>query len=889
MQRLSIIPGFIIIFLIGVSISCSVEKNTVTSRNFHNLTSHYNIYYNGYESYKKGLDQAHKTYRNDYTQLLPLFYYVDESVQSSVNADMKRAIDKATKVITFHSITAKPKVKEGDQSLKQKNFYEKNEYNKWVDDAYLLMGKSYMYQGEFFLAIETFKHVVSTFPDEDVRFLAMAWLARANIMINELKEAQRIIVALSDDTEFPEDYLLELYTTRADYFIQTENYSAAIENLKLALELKPEKVDKIRYTYILAQLYEEVGQNELAMESYRQVTRYNPPYEMAFNAKVSMAEVFESGSSNSAEIKKLLEKMLKDSKNIEYMDQIYFALGNIAFEEGDKEKAIEYYALSVSSSVRNDYQKGESALTLATIYYDEPDYMLSAAYYDSAVSLLKSDYPNYNTYSIRSRSLSELVININTYELEDSVQNLAALPEAARLAVIDGIIEKVRQDEAEAREAQQKAMRDMQYNTSLYNTGNTMQGNQQAQGGKWYFYNLNAKSFGQPEFRMKWGDRKLEDNWRRSNKQSLSSMAEGSGTASDSTNGNGANKLLDNKSREYYLASIPLTDSAMNKSNERLEAALFNMGQIYKNDLLDYDEAIISFEELTNRFPGGENTASAYYYLYELYNSVRNSSQADFYKTSLNNKYPESHYSKLLSNPNYIKELEEEEAAVSRSYEKAFNLYQLKEYPQVLQNVDSALVTFEGDPLIPKFKYLKALSIGAMQGKEAMKSELDSLIASHPGTEESVQAKEIIDYMYVAFPVIKEADEVKVAEVIYRFEPDSRHYLCLALNKSENINQVNFDLLNYNLDNFNQYSLVIEKVDFNPRENLLIVRAFNSKSGAERYRDNVIANLDQITKEIPETNYNIFLITKDNYETMIKEKTLNPYILFYNKYYLEIE
>jgi len=889
LQKPFAIPGIFTLLLLIITISCSVEKNTVTSRNFHNLTAHYNVYYNGYESYKKGVKKAGETFRNDYTQILPLFYYVDESVHSAVSSDMKRAIDKATKVITFHSITAKPKVKEGDQSPKQKAFYEKNEFNKWVDDSYLMMGKAYMYQGEFFLAIETFKHVISTFPDEDIRFLAMVWLARANIMIKELREAERLIIALDDEVDFPEDYLPDFYVTRADYYIRMENYPAAIENLNLFLELKPSKDEKIRYTYILAQLYEEAEDNDLAMESFKKVIRYNPPYEMAFNAKVSLAEVFESGSSSSDEIKKLLNKMLKDSKNIEYRDQIYFALGNIAFEEGDKEKAIEYYALSVSSSVRNNFQKGESALTLANIYYDEPDYMLSAAYYDSAVSMLDSDYPNYNVLSKRSRSLSNLVYNLNIYELEDSVQHLATLSEEERFAVIDGIIEKVKQDEAEARIAEQKAMQDMQYNAGYYNTGSTSRGNQQTQGGKWYFYNLNAKSFGQPEFRMKWGDRKLEDNWRRSNKQSISSLTEGSGMGSDTASSNGGSKLLDNKSREFYLANIPLTDSAMEVSNDKLEEALFNVGQIYKNDLLDYNEAIKSFEDLIRRYPDGNNTPTVYYYLYELFNSIQNYDRAEYYKAALNREYPESHYSKLLSNPNYINELEEAEAAVYKAYEKLYNAYKAKQYQVVIDSVEQALVEFEGDPLIPKFKYLSALSTGALDGKEAMKTALDSLIAQYPGTEESMQAKEIINYMYETFPVIKEADEAKEAEEIYIVNPEARHLFVIALDKTENINQVNFDLLNYNLDNFNQNNLTIDKVDFNPGTNLLIVRSFNDKSAAERYRDNIILNLETVLSNIPAANYHLFLITGENYDMLFKQKELNPYLIFYSKNYIEME
>jgi len=478
--------GFTLIFFVGL-LSCSVEKNTSLSRNFHNLTAHYNVYFNGYESYKRGLEKARSTVRNDYNRILPVFLFEDEAVNSAVTADMKRAIDKATKVITFHSITAKPKVKEGNQSAKDQEFYDKNEYNKWVDDSYMLMGKAYMYQGEFFLAAEAFKHIMITFPQEDIRYAAMTWLARSYIMVGENREAERILITLADEGEYPEEYLADLHTTLSKLHIAQQDHRKAAQELELALAQKGiHKEEKVRYTYILAQLYEETEQNSLALEKYKRVTRYNPTYEMAFNARVSMAEVYETGLQKSGDLKKLLNKMLRDSKNTEYKDQIYFALGNIAMEEGDKEQAIEYYQLSVSTSVQNQYQKGYSALTLAQIYYEEPEYLLSAAYYDSAVSFLDRDYPGYAGLASLSASLDDLVYNYNFYEMEDSVQMLAALPEEQRLAVIDALIEEVRQKEEEARLEEQQAMQDMAFNQSMLYGGNqTSSGMREQQGGQW--------------------------------------------------------------------------------------------------------------------------------------------------------------------------------------------------------------------------------------------------------------------------------------------------------------------------------------------------------------------------------------------------------------------
>ena len=871
-------------------ISCSVEKNTSLSRNYHNITSHYNIYFNGSESFKRGVEKADQAIRNDYNQILALFLYEDEGVNTAVTGDMKRAIDKATKVITFHSITTKPKVKEGNQSSKDKAFFEKNEFNKWVDDSYMLMGKAYMYQGEFFLAVETFKHVLVTFPDEEIRFLAMTWLARGYIMIGEMREAERILTAMADDNEFPEDYLEAFHTTQSQFYIKNESYVVAAEHLEIARTIKGvKKQQEIRYTYILAQLYEETEQNDLALEKYKRVTRYNPPYEMAFNARVSMAEVFESGSVSSENLKKLLTKMLRDSKNKEYKDQIYFALGNIAMEDGEKEQAIEYYQLSVSTSIQNQYQKGFSSLTLAEIFYEDPDYILSAAYYDSAVSFLDRDYPGYAGLASLSASLSGLVYNLSSYELEDSVQMLAALPEEQRFAIIDGIIEQVRKEEEEARLLEQQAMQDMAFNQSMmYNNNQTRAGGTGGQqGGKWYFYNLNAKSFGQPEFKMKWGDRRLEDNWRRKNRMSSADLNGGLDTEGDSINGDDGAVIFDNKSREFYLVNIPLTDSAMEQSNLKLENSLFNMGVIYKESLLDYQESIYVFEELMSRYPKGKYAAPTMYNLHILYNNIQRPDRAEYQKGQLLVQYPDSHYSKLLNNPNYIQELEEEEEKVVRVYEQVFEWYQQKEYNSVVTMADDAIVQFIDDPLIPKFKYIKALSVGAIHGKEEMKVELDSLISQHPGVEESKVAQELIDYMYVEFPEIKEADQAKEAEVIYStYDPEQEHYFLIAMHSSENVNQISFDLLNYNLDNFNQYDLNIEKVDLMDSYNMLAVKVFTNSEGATRYLQVIEENREEILKGIESSKYRMMIISLKNFEILSEQKVNNPYYLFYLKHYL---
>jgi TolA-binding protein len=431
----------------------------------------------------------------------------------------------------------------------------------------------------------------------------------------------------------------------------------------------------------------------------------------------------------------------------------------------------------------------------------------------------------------------------------------------------------------------------MAFNQSmLYGSNQNTGGAESQQGGQWYFYNLNAKSFGQPEFRMKWGERRLEDDWRRKNKRTQSFAPEDQESEADTLDGGNGVPVLNNKSREFYLVDIPLSDSAMKLSDEKLEDALFNMGVIYMESLLDYDESIKAFKELISRYPDSENGASVNYYLYELSNNVQKPSDAQYYASQLSALYPMSHYAMLLNNPNYLQELQEEEMKVVRYYEELYKLYQENNYNGVITGAESAFVQYADDPLIPKFQYIRAMALGALGGKEEMKVALDTLIAQYPSSEEGIQAQEIVDYMYVEFPEILEADQAAEAETIYTaIDSTQEHYFLLALHVSQNVNQVSFDLLNHNLDHFNQYDLSIDQMEMLDSYNILIVKLFNNAEGASRYLEDIVENSETVLKEMTQSTYRLMIISEDNFGTLTEGKELIPYYLFYQKHYLNQE
>ncbi len=873
-----------VLVIIGLLAGCSTEKNTLITRSYHNLTANYNIFFNGTESFKRGVKRAQESYVDDYTRILSIFIYDEQAVAQTIAPDMETAISKATKVITLHSITVKPEYKNGPQTDKQKAFYARKEYNKWVDNNYLAMGQAYLYRNEFELAIQTFKFILTEYPYEDIIYETQIWLARAYNQTKEYKESERILNLLSEDENVPNKLNEDLYATIADLKMKKEEYADAISPLSIALENVKKKKTRIRYAFILGQLNQEAGNREAASNYYQQVIKMNPPYEMSFNARINRASVYVAGADKSREIKNELTKMLRDEKNKEYQDQIYFALASISMGEANIEDAISYYRLSSAKSITNPQQKTKSCLTLAEIYYNRQNYQSAKLYYDSAVVSLTPAYKNYEDVMSKSRNLSKLVDNLIVIQTEDSLQALAAMSESERYVVIDSIIAKVRREEQLAQMSDMQEMQDEQFNRMMLSETSRSVEQSGSADGKWYFYNQAAKSFGQPEFKMKWGTRKLEDNWRRKNKSEVS-FGEAEAEASDSAASGGTQRpVLSNKTREYYLLDIPFTDSMMTASNNKIMESLFNAGTVYKNDLKDNQKAIDTYETLLNRFPVSDYTLQTYYNLYLINNELNDQASSESYKGAIIREYPESQIAQLLTNPNYINELLEKENEVNRFYEATYDHYKQGDYYRVISDVDFALEKFKGNELIPQFFFLKVLSIGGTSDVMVFTEALDSVSDLFPSHEVARRAKDILAFIKDYNPEVKIETEKKEAEEIYTYDPSGTYLFGMIVNRTVDVNQLKFEIINFNLDIFPKLTFDVVSENLNDNDRLILVKSFKDLQRAWDYLD-TIATGEKIMSLVNGTGYSRFVISPANSQTLLKDKSASRYLLFFDKYY----
>ena len=865
---------------------CSVEKNTGTTRFFHGLTSRYNIYFNGNESFKAGVAKINARYRDDYSELLKVFEYSDPASPSMCSADMERAIQKASKVISLKSITAKPETKGNAlPNEKDEEFLNRKEYNDWVDDCYLLMGKARLYTHDFEQAKSTLSYNISSSVDNKIKNESTIWLARIYNETGNYNESFRILNELNLSKDFTKDLLESYYTTLADLFIKQKKHQEVIEPLGKALEYVSGKRNKYRLTYLYAQLNEKIGDSEKAAFLYREVVKMNPPYEVEFNARINLAGVFDVSSRNPDYIKRELEKMIRDSKNKDYRDQIFFALGNLAKREGNEKEAVDYYTKSAASSTLNPNQKGKSFLALAQYYYSKPDYMNSGKYYDSAVYSLDQKYPDFQLIKAKSQNLNALVQQLTIIHNEDSLQRVAKLTDPERNSLIMAIIEKVQKDGTKIEQGGEYA--DRVNMGQYYENERRFQGNIN-QEGKWYFYNQSVMTFGRTEFKRRWGDRPLEDNWRRLNKSMVTT-----GQASENLVEKGLVKkdtavaVNDNKNPQFYLRNLPMTDSLVAISNEKIAGAYLEAGKIYNERISDKPKAIESFENLLKRFPGNDLEPEALYYTYMVYKEENNST-SEIYRQRLLGKYPDNEFARIISDPDYYNKKIEDLKKTEKLYQEAYKAYTLENFTLSITLCDTAIKQYSKHELAPKFLLLRAYCIARTSDERIFKEELNNLINNWPGTPETARASEIIAFLNQTIPELKVEEDRQIASEIYIADSTSQHVFALIIMSANfNINQVTFDVISYNIDNYTNSNFRTEGAVVDDKYIMLTVSGFaDITSALEYYRS---FRTGEIVRNPAGSQMMTFIIGRKNLETLGKDKNPERYRLFFTDKYLSPE
>ncbi len=737
--------------------SCNAnKKNTSLSRHYTAFITRYNIYYNGDKHYKETLEDLEKNYDDDYTNLVFMHPVEAKNYPKTTQpgGDFKRSIEKSQKAIQIRTITKKPAKKRGKSSdPAYKAWMKRDEYNPFMQNAWMMMGRSQYMNGDFLGAASTFFYTQRHFSWlPQIITEAKLWQARSYLAMDWLFEAENIITRIKPE-ELTNKTLSGLYYfDYADFYVKSQEYEKAIPYLVEAVKYA-KGTQKTRLNFLLGQLYARTGQKQLAYKAFSKAAgAANASYRTKFNARIKQSEVFE-GNNIASEVK-ALKNMTRFDRNKEYLDQVYYAIGNLYLSRKDTVHAIENYVLAAQKSTRNGIDKAISQVTLGALYYERHQYDKAQPCYSEAVSQLPENYPNLALIKRRSDVLDELALYSQNVVLQDSLLHLSTLSKDEQLKIINKIISDLKKKEKEeAAEAKRQ-----EYLANQSANGSNLQSNSKDPttfsintDDSWYFYNSSALAAGKTEFQRRWGSRKLEDDWRRRNKSSFNasdfdSSSEQTAAADDDKKDAGAavdtakmsaekKKEDDPHFAEYYLKQIPSTDEEKTTAHEVIQEGLYNMGVILKDKLEDFDGSYVQFARLLKDYPDNTYRLDVYYNLYLMYVRMGRNDLAETFRQLILRDFAESKYGLALQNPNYINNLRNMESEQETLYERAFDAYMNNSNADVHTIYKDVNDRYPMTKLMPKFMFLEALAYVTERRPDDFNSTLRTLLERYPQTD----------------------------------------------------------------------------------------------------------------------------------------------------------
>ena len=892
--------------------ACSNKTNTARSRFWQSFTTKYNVYFHGKTNYDEQEKAMLTAYEDDYSQRL--FMHPAEARSNpkapQPTGSFERTIEKMEKAITLHSIKKKPKRKSGkNRDPKYREWLARDEYNPFLHNAWYMLAKSQYMKGDFLDAAATFRYIARHFTwktdlvqecqvREALCYCAMGWPT----------EADNVLAHVHMDEITNKRVRALANAAFADYYIKAQRPEEAIPYLAKAVKGFKGN-EKVRMNFLLGQLYEEVGDKHNAYLAYKQAgSSSGSTYRTKFNARIKQSAVYE-GANIASEVR-ALKRMTRYDRNKDYLDQIYYAIGNLYLTHGDTLSAIENYRLAAEKSTRNGVDKAISQLTLGGIYFNRRQYDEAQVCYAEAIPLVNEDYPNYNMLKKRSDVLDELAVYSQNVTLQDSLLRLSAMTPEEQKAVIAKIIEELKKKEKEeaenaAREeylAQQNAkgsqLKDNKNDPASYNINTD---------NSWYFYNTATKNAGKTQFQKQWGSRKLEDNWRRRIKTTFSFDDEETDSAmlalADSmvVNENGDTVKVDVEAlkraedphyEEYYLKQIPKTEEEIQSAHEIIQEGLYNMGTILKDKMEDYNAAAYEYNQLLEHYPDNTYRLDVYYSMYMMY--MRNGQVADAepYRDSILVHFPDSKYGQAMQDPNYLENLKNMTRDQENMYEAAYAEYLANNHNGVHDAYAEMMRKYPLSKIMPKFMFIDALSYLTEKNYDKFKETLKDMLQRYPQTDITPTASEIIKQLNQGRRLEGGGSNVRgmlwttrlsndttpqaIERTFTPFAEDNdkpQVFILLYPIDSINSNMLLYEVARHNFNSFQVKDYDIEQMNFGTL-GLLVVKGIDNFKEAINYRS-VFENDQSIN--IPRQVHYV-IISVDNFNLLLNEgRTFEDY------------
>ena len=915
--------GFVFLTIALILTGCSTQKNTAQSRWWHAFNAKYNTYYNGTLAYIDGSLEKETGNKDNYTEQIPLYTVSNKNSREIGKANFDRAIEKCEKAIHQHSIKRRPEwTKNRRKTAKDIEWLSRREYNPFLWKAWMLMGRSQFYQGDFESAAATFSYMSRLYATQPAIYgKARAWLAKCYIEQNWNYDAEDVIRNMLRDSihwraQKEWDY------TFADYYIHTGNAEQAIPYLRKVISHEMRRKQKAREWYLMGQLQASIGNKKEAYKAFRHVIRQNPPYELAFNARIAMTEVM--AKDNAGKMISRLKRMAASDNNKEYQDQIYYAIGNIHLSRKDTLQAITAYEKGNQKSTRNGIEKGVLLLHLGDLYWTKEKFSDARRCYGEAIGLLDKDRKDYQQLANRSKVLDELVPYTDAVQLQDSLQQLARMSEKERNAAIDRVIDALKKKEKEERnrKAEEEAESTLRQdggnnfaNNSNFASSNSPQKNNENSAntpanGQWYFYSPLTVSQGKAQFQKLWGKRDNVDNWQRINKTVVANAA-GAEEMTDEQRDSLAQaaeqeELLKQTSdsavndphrREYYLAQIPFTPKQLAESNKLLEDGLYHAGVIFKDKLDNLPLSRKSLLRLANNHPDYEHLDDAYYHLYLLYSRERKPEMAQTYLQKLKAEYPESQWTTLLSDPYYAENAKRGVQIEDSLYTLTYQAFRDGEYDKVERNAQISRNRFPDGANRDKFLFVGGLSKLNDGDIKSCLADLKEVVSKYPDSRLSEMAGMIINGVDAGRRLyggkfdlndvwtrrsIELNDRDSTRQKGYSPERNASFVFLLAYDPDKtNENQLLFEMAKYN---FTSYMARYFDINIEDLEGLhrMQISGFNSYDEARQYA-NAVYQQPAIKRLLG--NVRAYVISEPNLKFLGTSHTYEEYEKFYSKHF----
>ena len=913
----AIIPLLLTALLLAFS-SCASKKNTAKSRFWQAFTARYNTYYNGTLAYIEGSQAKEDGNKDNYTEVIPLYTVGNKNSASLGSGSFDKAIEKSQKAIKLHSITKRPEwTKSRRKTEKDLEWLNRREYNPMLWKAWMLMGRSQFHKGAFDEAAATFSYMSRLYETQPAIYgKARAWLAKCYIEQEWLYDAEDVIRNMARDS-LDWRAVKEWDYTYADYYIHAGDYEKAIPYLRKVIKHEMRKKQRAREWFLMGQLEAQLGHRDLAYKAYKRVLRENPPYELAFNARISMTEVM--AATNTKKTISRLKRMAASDNNKDYLDQVYYAMGNVYLLEKDTTKAIAAYEKGNEKATRSGVEKGVLLLKLGNLYWEKEKFGDAQRCYGAAIGMLDKERDDYEELSNRSKILDELAPYTEAIHLQDSLLELADMPEKERNEAIDRVIEALKKKEKEEKKAQAEAAVQQAQgrgNTASNRPQQQQQQNQQnrQQQGEWYFYNALAVSQGKTSFERQWGKRENEDNWQRSNKtvvsgfggengetsemtDSLLAAQEAAQTAEDSLATVQDSAQNDPHKREYYLKQIPFTDEMKAECHTIISDGLFHSGIIFKDKFDNLRLSEKQFDRLTFNYPEFEKMDEVYYHLFLLYSRKGDTAMADSCVERLRASFPESQWTKILTDPYFVENSKFGERLEDSLYTATYAAFRADRHQEVMSNAELSDSRFPLGANRDKFLFIRGLSRLNNDDAEGCLEDMNLVVKDFPSGRIGEMAGMIIngvkagkrlhgghfdlsDMWSRRSVVLNDSDSIAA-----RTFTDDRMkeflFVIAYAPDSVNENQLLYEMARFNFTTYivRNFELELEDLD---GIHLMKVSGFRFFDEAHQYASEVYKQ-ESIVRRMRKAR--TLIISKDNLELLGKQFSFDDYNEFYIKHF----